>query len=162
MYDDDFFKDFMDEARMSPDVTLQIGYLPYHTPHMRLGMEVNSHANGFFDENDYYKMTLNTISLQDNFVFRVGTKNQKFGVLMKAGGGVVVLQEILDYFNDSENNKKDKTQYFGYFTAGGGLSIMYTPFRMLSMELGADFYNLFIPDMNIGILTPYVGIGVKF
>ncbi len=162
MYDEGFFEEFMNKGFMWPAATLQVGWLPYHTPRMRLGMEVNSFVTAFWDKNDYYRMELGKASIQDNFVFRVGTKNQKFALQMKAGGGLAIFRESLDYLNNSDENKNNKTQYFGYFTAGGGLSVIVTPFKMFTMELGADFYNVFIPDMNLGILTPYLGIGVRF
>ena len=71
------------------------------------------------------------------------------------------MKEILDYTENTDENKKDKTLYYGYFTAGGGLSVIFTPSSTFRMEIGADYYNLFIPEMNLGIVNPYIGIGIR-
>ena len=72
------------------------------------------------------------------------------------------MKETLDYIGNTENNKQNKTHYYGYFTAGGGLSVIFTPTAMLRLEIGADYYNLFIPDMYTGIVNPYIGLGIRF
>ena len=36
------------------------------------------------------------------------------------------------------------------------------PFILYKWKLGADYNHLFIPDMNMGVLTPYLGIGLRF
>ena len=100
--------------------------------------------------------------LQDNLVLRFRFKSKKVWWQVKGGGGIALVQERLDYSEIYENNKQNKTLNFGYFTAGGGLSVLFIPSAMFMVELGADFYNVFIPDMNMGVLTPYLGIGLRF
>ena len=116
----------------------------------------------FKNSNEFFNLDLNMLLLQDNLAARFRLGNKKVWLQIKGGGGVAVVQEILDYSGNTENNKQDKTLLFGYFTAGGGLSVLFIPSTMVMMELGADFYNLFIPDANMGLLTPYLGIGIRF
>ena len=162
LYDDNFFKDYLDKKNMSWAATLQFGYLPIHTPRTRFGMEFNAMLTPFSYENEFYKMGINILTAHENIAWRVGTKNQKFCFQVKAGGGIAFVQETIDYFDNSENNKDDKTENFAYLSGGGGLSFIFSPFSMLMIELGADYYNLFIPDMNIGIVNPYLAIGLRF
>ena len=126
-------------------------------------MEFNAVGARFETDNEYFKIDLNTLILQENLAirFRAGN-NKKVWVQLKAGGGMGFINETLDYSDNTENNRQDKTLNYGYFTAGGGLSVFIIPSTMFMMEIGADFYNLFIPDKNIGILNPYVGIGIRF
>ena len=163
LYDSGFFHDYMREGnRMPLCFTAQIGFLPIHTDRIRFGMELNSFGTQYRVNNEYYNMYLNILDIQDNLAFRFGLKNKKVWFQVKGGGGFAVVQELLDYLDESENNKKDKVDNFGYITAGGGLSVIFTPTALLMIEVGADYYNLFIPEMNMGLLNPYLGIGIRF
>lgn len=162
IYDSDFLENYIEKSFINLSFTGQVGWLPLHTEKLRFGMEVNGIGTQFKSENEYYKLNLNTLMLQDNLVFRFRFKPKKVWYQIKGGGGIALIQERVDYSEIYENNKENKTSNFGYFTAGGGLSVIFIPSRLVTMEIGADFYNLFIPDMNIGILNPYVGIGFSF
>lgn len=162
LYDYGFFDEIIDKTIWNPGFTAQVGFLPFHTKKMRFGMEINGIVTQFKNENDLFKLNLNMLLLQDNLAVRFALGPQKVWVQIKAGGGISIIQEILDYSQNSTNNKQNKTLNFGYFTAGGGLSVIFTPSAMFMMEIGADFYNVFIPEMNVGVLTPYLGIGLRF
>ena len=162
IYDGDFLENYIEKSFINLSFTGQVGWLPLHTEKLRFGMEVNGIGTQFKSENEYYKLNLNTLMLQNNLIFRFRFKPKKVWYQIKGGGGIALIQERVDYSEIYENNKQNKTSNFGYFTAGGGLSVIFIPSRLVTMEIGADFYNLFIPDMNIGILNPYVGIGFSF
>ena len=162
IYDNGFFEELMEKKVVNFALTGQLGILPFHTDKIRYGMEINAIAAQFKKETDFFNLNLNALLLQDNLAFRVRMGSSKTWFQIKGGGGIVLIQEILDYSDNTENNKQDKTLNFGYFTAGGGLSVFIIPSAMFMMEIGADFYNLFIPDTNIGLLTPYVALGLRF
>ena len=162
IYDDGFFEEYLEKNFFNPALTAQIGFMPLHTDRIRFGMELNSFASRFTQDNEFFRLDLNMLSLQDNLAFRFGLKNKKVWFQIKGGGGIVILQESLDYYDNTENNIEDKIKNFGYFTAGGGLSVIFTPSALFMVEIGSDFYNLFIPSMNIGLLNPYVAIGIRF
>ena len=163
VYDHGFFNEYMKQSTKTPILlTGQIGYLPIHTDRIRFGMELNGFGTQYSVENDFYKLYLNVLGIQDNLAVRFGSKKKKFWFQIKAGGGLVILQENLDILVDEEGDKKDKVQNFGYASAGGGLSLIFTPSAMFMFEAGADFYNLFIPDTNIGMLNPYLALGIRF
>lgn len=163
IYDNGFFEDLLEKKAINLSLTAQIGFLPIHTDKIRFGMEFNAVGARFETDNEYFKIDLNTLILQENLAIRFHAgNNKKVWVQLKAGGGMGFINETLDYSDNTENNRQDKTLNYGYFTAGGGLSVFIIPSTMFMMEIGADFYNLFIPDKNIGILNPYVGIGIRF
>ncbi len=161
-YDGNLFTDIIEQTNFNPGLTLQIGILPIHTKRIRFGMEFNGIATRFTNQNDLFNLTLNTLLAQDNLTLRINLGSGKCCFQIKGGGGVAIIQEILDYSDNSENNKQNKTLNFGYFTAGGGLSLLFIPSAMFMMEVGVDYYNVFIPDTNMGIITPYIGIGLRF
>jgi len=162
LYDNNFFEDLLEKNYFNPAITAQIGFLPFHTEWFRFGMEINAIATNFRNEKEFFNIDLNTLFLQDNLAFRLRLGSKKHWLQVKGGGGIVLIQEKLDYYGNTENNKSDKTAFFGYYTAGGGLSYIIIPSAMFKIEIGADFYNLFITDKNIGILTPYIGLGIRF
>lgn len=163
VYDSGFFNEYLRKtSRMRDMFIAQIGFLPVHTDRLRFGIELNGFGTQYKMDNEFYKFYLNILGVQDNLAVRYGLKNKKVWFQLKAGGGVAVVQELLDYLDESENNKKDKVDNFAYITAGGGLSVIFTPTALLMIEVGTDFYNLFIPDMNLGLLNPYLGVGIRF
>lgn len=161
LYDNNFFEDLLEKKILNLTFTGQVGWMPVHTEKFRFGMEINGIGAQFKNENEFFNLDLNMLLLQDNLAARIRL-NKKLWLQAKGGGGIALVQEILDYSGNTENNKQDKTLLFGYFTAGGGLSVLFIPSAMFMMELGADFYNLFIPDSNMGLLTPYLAIGIRF
>lgn len=163
LYDSGFFNEAMENGPRIPLLfTAQIGFLPLHTELFRFGMELNTFGTQYKRDNEFYKFYLNILGLQDNLAVRLGLPNKKVWFQLKAGGGLTIVQENLDILEEGAGAKEDKVQNFGYPSAGGGLSVIFTPTAMLMLELGADFYNLFIPDTNIGLLYPYLGVGLRF
>ena len=165
IYGNEIFKNYMEDTPLNLSLDANIGYLPFHSKsgRVRFGMDFNAMATRFISGNYYYSLELRMLLMQENLALRIGDKSKKVWFQVKAGAGMCILQEILDYVeNSGNNNREDKTKNYGYFTAGGGLSVMFTPSPMFLIELGADFYNLFIPDMNMGLLNPYLGIGIRF
>lgn len=164
LYNDDFFKNYIKDSGFNPTLNAKIGFLPIHNKKgtVRFGTEVSGMVSQFHESNEFYKMDLGFLLLQDNLSLRLGTKSKKIWLQLNAGGGIVLMQEILDYIENSENNREDKKLNFGYIIAGGGLSVIFTPSQLFRIELGADYYNLFIPDMNMGIINPYIAIGIRF
>lgn len=164
LYDNGLFGDLMDKKYLNLSLTGQFGFLPIHTNKIRFGIETNVHRIVFDETNQFISLKLDTLILQENLAFRfkLGKNKSKTWIQIKAGGGLALMQESLDYYENTENNKQNKTLNYGYFTAGGGLSLFIMPSTMFVLEVGTDFYNLFIPDTNIGVLTPYAGIGIRF
>ncbi len=161
--DNDFKNVYVNNTSMNPTLNAKLGFLPVHTKNgrVRFGMEFNGMATKFENTNEYYSLNFELLALQDNMSLRFGNKSKKMWLQLNGGGGVAIMKEILDYTENTEENKKDKTIYYGYFTAGGGLSVIFTPSSTFRMEIGADYYNLFIPEMNLGIVNPYIGIGIR-
>ena len=162
LYDSNFFNEFMKKPSLTPDLNARFDYLPFHNKKLRFGMEFNAMAAHFSISNDFYNLDLNMLALQENLALRINLNSQKTWLQIKGGAGLTFLQENLDYSVVTTDNKQNVTKNFGYFTAGGGLSIIFVPARLVTVELGADYYHLFIPDMNMGLLSPYVSLGLRF
>ena len=159
----DFNELYVNNSSLNPTLNAKIGFLPLHSKNgrVRFGMELAGMATRFQNQNEYYNLNFDMLTMQDNLSLRFGNKKKKMWLQLNGGGGLVIMKETLDYSENTENNKKDKTLYYGYFTAGGGLSIIFTPSSTFRMELGVDYYNLFIPEMNLGLVNPYLGIGIR-
>ena len=162
IYDNGFFEELLDKKILNLTLIGQIDYLPIHTDYFRFGMEFSGLGAQFVTTNEYFTLNLNMLLLQYNLAARLRLGSKKVWLQVKGGGGAALVHERLDYYTDTENNKEDKTLLYGYFTAGGGLSVLFIPSNLIVMELGADFYNLFIPNANMGLISPYFGIGIRF
>ncbi len=162
LYDGDFFSDYMTPSQFNPNLNGQFSYLPFHNNILRFGMEFDAMATRFNSSNQYYNLNLSMLFLQENLALRFKLKTEKSWLQIKAGAGIVLVNENLDYYDDTDDNKKDTIRNFGFITVGGGLSLVFVPTRLITIELGADYNHLFIPDMNMGLLTPYVSLGLRF
>ena len=162
LYDGDFFSDYMTPSQFNPNLNGKFSYLPFHNNILRFGMEFDAMATRFNSSNQYYNLNLSMLFLQENLALRFKLKTEKSWLQIKAGAGIVLVNENLDYYDDTDDNKKDTIRNFGFITVGGGLSLVFVPTRLITIELGADYNHLFIPDMNMGLLTPYVSLGLRF
>lgn len=162
LYDGDFFSDYMTPSQLNPNLNGKFSYLPFHNNILRFGMEFDAMATRFNSSNQYYNLNLSMLFLQENLALRFKLKTEKSWLQIKAGAGIVLVNENLDYYDDTDDNKKDQIRNFGFITVGGGLSLVFVPTRLITIEFGADYNHLFIPDMNMGLLTPYVSLGLRF
>ena len=162
LYDGNFFSDYMTPSLLNPSLNGKFSYLPFHNNILRFGMEFDAMATRFNSSNQYFNLNLSMLFLQENLALRLKLKSEKFWLQIKAGAGIVLINENLDYYDDTDDNNKDTIRNFGFITVGGGLSVVFVPTRLITIELGADYNHLFIPDMNMGLLTPYVSLGLRF
>ena len=162
LYDGDFFNDYMTPSQLNLNLNGKFSYLPFHNNILRFGMEFDAMATRFNSSNQYFNLNLSMLFLQENLALRFKLKTEKCWLQIKAGAGIVLINENLDYYDDTDDNKKDTIRNFGFITVGGGLSLVFVPTRLITIELGADYNHLFIPDMNMGLLTPYVSLGLRF
>ncbi len=164
MYDQQFFKDYGFHAKMLPAINAKVSYLPVHSKHWRFGVQVDGLWTEVdkSDPFDYVSLRFDFYDFSANAAVRFGFAKQKLWIQAKGGGGMTVIQETLDYNESTADNRQDKLQNFGYLNAGGGLSLTFIPWHLLTLELGADYRNILIPDANIGILSPYFNIGFRF
>ena len=162
LYDGNFFSDYMTPSLLNPSLNGKFSYLPFHNNILRFGMEFDAMATRFNSSNQYFNLNLSMLFLQENLALRFKLKTEKCWLQIKAGAGIVLINENLDYYDDTDDNKKDTIRNFGFITVGGGLSVVFVPTRLITIELGADYNHLFIPDMNMGLLTPYLSLGLRF
>lgn len=162
LYDGNFFSDYMTPSLLNPSLNGKFSYLPFHNNILRFGMEFDAMSTRFNSSNQYFNLNLSMLFLQENLALRLKLKSEKFWLQIKAGAGIVLINENLDYYDDTDDNKKDTIRNFGFITVGGGLSVVFVPTRLITIELGADYNHLFIPDMNMGLLTPYLSLGLRF
>ena len=65
-------------------------------------------------------------------------------------------------FKTETSEKHNVSENYAYFMAGGGLSLTIVPKQLIIFELGADFNNLFMNDVNTGLISPYITAGIRF
>ena len=162
IYESDVFKDLKLNS-VAPALGGRFDYLPVHTKSIRFGLELNGFYSKFDAKNQFYNLNLNMLDIHTDTVFRVGPgKKKKFWIQLKTGLGIYIFNESIDYLGNSINNKSNVTMNYGYFEAGGGLSFMFIPSRVVTLEFGADFHNVFMKDAFIGFVLPYAGLGFRF
>ena len=161
-YDTNVFKD-MKISYVNPAYIGRVDYLPIHNRALRFGVELSGMYSSLNSNNPFYSLKINMIDIHTDAVFRLAPgKRKKFWMQTKAGGGLYVFNESLDYLGNTINNKQNNKMNYGYPELGGSFSFMFIPFPAFALEFGADFHNIFMTDANIGILIPYAGFGIRF
>ena len=165
LYDGGVFDDFIKISALNFDLafTGRVDYLPVHTKSIRFGIEASGLYTTLKTTNNYYNLDFTLMDGHGDLVFRFAPgKKKKFWIQLKGGAGLMVIRESLDYLGNYADNKQNRIVNFGYLEAGGGLSFIMIPSHVLALEVGADFHNIFMTDANMGMLAPYVGLGIRF
>ena len=165
LYNGGLFNDFVEVSLNNFDLALtdRIDFLPVHTKSLRFGMEASLLYTTMKSTNNYYTLNFTVINGHGDLVFRVAPgKKKKFWIQFKGGAGLMVFRETLDYLGNYADNKEKKVIDYGYIEAGGGLSFVMNPTYLLALEIGADFHNVFMTNANIGLLAPYIGLGIRY
>lgn len=127
---------------------------------VQLGLELGGTATKLSMNNSGVSVALPMLLAQGNVVSRINFGSGKLGLNIKLGAGVSFIKESVSY--TGRWREPSETGYYGHICANGGLSLSWIAFRHLMLEAGADFTNIFIPNMNTGMLNAYVGIGLRF
>lgn len=161
IYDNDFFKKYFQNS-ITPAFVGRIDYLPFHKEKWRLGFETLYSQTNYKYSNYYYDLNLASYLLQGNLVFRYALGKKKlFWLSVKGGGGLSFMQINLQ-FKGSFQGRNNINSTYAYPLAGGGCSVILIPKQLITLELGFDYYNLFMDGYNTGIISPYIGGGIRF
>ncbi len=160
IYDNDFFtKYFMN--KFTPSFAGRIDFLPLHKNNWRLGIELAGSRTSYNYSNVYYDLNLDMSMLQANLIYRFSFAKNKLWLSIKGGGGISIMQTNLN-FKTETSEKHNVSENYAYFMAGGGLSLTIVPKQLIIFELGADYSNLFMNDVNTGLISPYITAGIRF
>lgn len=153
------FKNAFDDNEFPWGLTLKLSWLPFDAGNFQFGFESSSAVTQLSYANDYLSVKIPLIMENVNVICRYRF-NKSFGVNVKLGGGIALVKDEVDYLK--ENRDKVKSQFYGFASINGGLSVNWIPFKHMIMEAGVDYTNIFIPDLTTGIVTPYVSLGLRF
>ncbi|MGN0739759.1 MAG: hypothetical protein ACI4LX_06270 [Treponema sp.] len=156
---DEYLKSF-DGSDFNWGLCAKISYLPIDIKKVQIGFELGASVTRISMQNDYIKVMLPVMIAQFNIVGRINLYKEKFGVNIKLGGGAAVFKKEIAYNSTVRENPADS--WHGNICANGGLSVNWIPFKHLILEAGADFTHIFIPEMNSGILSAYLCVGLRF
>lgn len=151
--------EYGDEKGMPLAVDAKISYFPFALGMFDFGFEADAGWNIFKYESDAFEINFNVYYVTALVAGRVKFLNDKLAVCLKAGGGVSVLTKQTNVFLQNFAPIPDKG--YGYFSIQGGLGVQYIPFKHLILEAGADYMHVFVPDVKMNIITPYICIGLR-
>ena len=158
--DENFIKTyFTNPFVVSPNARIDI--LPIHGEKWRLGFEAGGFYAPFSNDNNQYNLGVDIYNLDGFAVYRHAIKSKKIWWQIRGGAGITLMNKHINY-KKLYSAHEDNSKWYAYVNAGGGLSLLLFPARFLSLELGADYYHIFIPDMNTGFIYPYVSLGISF
>ena len=161
LYDNDFFKKYF-QNNITPSFVGRIDFLPLHKNKWRLGFEAIYSQTNYTNSNYYYNLKLDNYTLQGNLVYRYALgKKKMLWLSLKGGGGISLMQTNL-IFKGNFKQRNNVSMTYAYPMAGGGLSFTLIPKQLITIEVGADYYNLFMDGYNTGIISPYIGGGIRF
>lgn len=151
--------EFGDEKGMPLAIEGKISYFPFELAMFDFGFEADFDMLNFSYSSESAEINFRAYDLIFSLAARINFMNDKLNVCLKAGAGVSILQKNIDINLENLSPIPDKT--FGYLCFKGGLGVQYIPFKHLILEAGADYTMIFIPDLQMNYITPYICIGLR-
>lgn len=156
---DEFFNSLSNVIKMNWYVTTKIQWLPIDINNIQIGPELSFASLPFMYDNDSLSILTNTYLYQLNAVVKINLTD-KIGINAKAGAGVSTISvSSRDYVNA---DSFEQAKWFGYVCAQCGVSFVWIPAKHFIVETGVDFTHIFMPDVQAGIVEPYLTVGVRF
>lgn len=156
---DEFFNSLSNVIKMDWYVTTKIQWLPIDINNIQIGPELSFASLPFMYDNDSLSILTNTYLYQLNAVVKINLTD-KIGINAKAGAGVSTISvSSRDYVNA---DSFEQAKWFGYVCAQCGVSFVWIPAKHFIVETGVDFTHIFMPDVQAGIVEPYLTVGVRF
>lgn len=156
---DEFFNSLSNVIKMDWYVTAKIQWLFVDINNIQIGPELSFASLPFMYDNDSLSILTNTYLYQLNAVVKINLTD-KIGINAKAGAGVSTISvSSRDYVNA---DSFDQAKWFGYVCAQCGVSFVWIPAKHFIVETGVDFTHIFMPDVQAGIVEPYLTVGVRF
>lgn len=156
---DKFFNSLSNVIKMDWYVTAKIQWLFVDINNIQIGPELSFASLPFMYDNDSLSILTNTYLYQLNAVVKINLTD-KIGINAKAGAGVSTISvSSRDYVNA---DSFEQAKWFGYVCAQCGVSFVWIPAKHFIVETGVDFTHIFMPDVQAGIVEPYLTVGVRF
>lgn len=156
---DEFFNSLSNVIKMDWYVTTKIQWLPIDINNIQIGPELSFASLPFMYDNDSLSILTNTYLYQLNAVVKINLTD-KIGINAKAGAGVSTISVYSRKLSDP--NPPEPAKWFGYVCAQCGVSFVWIPAKHFIVETGVDFTHIFMPDVQAGIVEPYLTVGVRF
>ena len=156
---DEFFNSLSNVIKMNWYVTAKIQWLFVDINNIQIGPELSFASLPFMYDNDSLSILTNTYLYQLNAVVKINLTD-KIGINAKAGAGVSTISVYSRKLSDP--NPPESAKWFGYICAQGGVSFVWIPAKHFIVETGVDFTHIFMPDVQAGIVEPYLTVGVRF
>lgn len=156
---DEYFNSLSNVIKMNWYVTAKMQWLPIDINNIQIGPELSFASLPFMYDNDSLAILTNTYLFQLNAVVRFNLTD-KIGINAKAGAGVSTISVYSRKLSDP--NPPEPAKWFGYICAQGGVSFVWIPAKHFIVETGVDFTHIFMPDVQAGIVEPYLTVGVRF
>lgn len=156
---DEYFNSLSNVIKMDWYVTAKIQWLFVDINNIQIGPELSFASLSFMYDNDSLSILTNTYLYQLNAVVKINLTD-KIGINAKAGAGVSTISvSSRDYVNA---DYFEQAKWFGYVCAQCGVSFVWIPTKHFIVETGVDFTHIFMPDVQAGIVEPYLTVGVRF
>lgn len=156
---DEFFNSLSNVIKMDWYLTAKIQWLFVDINNIQIGPELSFASLPFMYDNDSLSILTNTYLYQLNAVVKINLTD-KIGINAKAGAGVSTISVYSRKLSDP--NPPEPAKWFGYICAQGGVSFVWIPAKHFIVETGVDFTHIFMPDVQAGIVEPYLTLGVRF
>lgn len=156
---DEYFNSLSNVIKMNWYVTAKMQWLPIDINNIQIGPELSFASLPFMYDNDSLSILTNTYLFQLNAVVRFNLTD-KIGINAKAGAGVSTISVYSRKLSDP--NPPEPAKWFGYICGQGGVSFVWIPAKHFIVETGVDFTHIFMPDVQAGIVEPYLTVGVRF
>ncbi|MBR1723334.1 MAG: hypothetical protein IJ727_12800, partial [Treponema sp.] len=160
LYDSDF-KDAY-EGSFVPALNIRAMILPVKGKSNKFGLEACFFGQKFSKTTDFFDSSL-TMGLFDGKIVWQHELFKSLYFQVKGGLGCAVLNKSIDYISQVyENRESPAARTYFYPLAAGNLSIYSNVLKFLVIEAGVDYKHILANSSSLGMILPYVCLGLRF
>ncbi|MDR1375064.1 MAG: hypothetical protein LBJ24_08850 [Treponema sp.] len=136
--------------------SFRFGVLPFKKNWGDLGLEAAPHWTMLKTDFEGVRQTAHLAALHLNGIYQRWFPNQTTALTFRLGGGISFVYGI------NENPQSSESILTWMPSVSGGLSFKWFVYKLLYIEIGAEYTHVFSAEPSPGYIKPFLGAGRRF
>ncbi len=161
-YSGNIIKDHSDSIIL-PSLDINMAWLPFRFgENQKLGFELNGIGTIMGKNATLYTEDLYLALMQLSILYRHRIFLDNLYISLKLGGGVAFFYQYVEYLSYYNNRGQTQKTTFLLPSATVGTSMYWLPAEHIALEVGVSFSHVFNKTIRMGLLNPYICLGLRF